>query len=111
MRNLKSSVDKISEDTSLSSDSFIEMTPDKASNSDYRSESQGACSSADDIGEDSTDDELNMGMPGEKYTAADIRLLAKYIASVEDWKDKDDSTRFAKFHRRVGYHPSDTMRL
>lgn len=68
----------------------------------YQPES-GTCGMTGDLDEDSADDELNMGMPGEKYTKADGRLLAKYIATVEDWKNKDDSERFENFHRRVSF--------
>lgn len=52
--------------------------------------------------EDSADDEKNMGLKGT-YTAADRRLLAKYIASVEDWKNQDDPERFVKFYERVRF--------
>jgi hypothetical protein len=51
--------------------------------------------------EDSADDDINMGLPGKNYTAADRRLLAKYIAGVDDWDYLEDSDRFATFHQRV----------
>jgi hypothetical protein len=51
--------------------------------------------------ENSADDSINMGLPGKNYTAADRRLLAKYIATVDDWNYQDDSVRFVKFHERV----------
>ena len=51
--------------------------------------------------EDSADDDVNMGLPGKNYTAADRRLLAKYIASVDDWDYLEDSIRFATFHQCV----------
>lgn len=99
MRNLNLlSVNKVVED--ISSSDSPETKLDRSLDMDYQSESD-ACSTTDDPDENSTDDELNMGMPGEKYTTADRRLLAKYITTVEDWKNKDNSERFAKFHQRV----------
>ena len=72
-------------------------------------ESDVGCQSGSDSGaiaaefdEDSGDDEINMGIPGKSYTAADRRLLAKYIATVDDWDYQEDSVRFAMFHQRVG---------
>src|ERR1700683_2683038 len=46
---------------------------------------------AAEFGEDSDDDEINMGIPGKSYTAADRRLLAKYIATMDDWDYQEDS--------------------
>ena len=82
------------------SSSSVGMQSDRQSVRDYQSE-PGTSGTIDDLDEDSTDDGLNMGMPGEKYTTADRRLLAKYIATVEDWENKNDSERFENFHQRV----------
>lgn len=49
--------------------------------------------------EDSAEDEHNMGSQ-RVYTAADRRLLAKYIASVENWEGKNDVERFTAFYER-----------
>lgn len=52
--------------------------------------------------EDSAEDEQNMGS-ARVYTIADRRLLAKYIASVENWERKNDLQRFTAFYERVSY--------
>lgn len=59
--------------------------------------------------EDSADDEMNMGLPGTFYTAADKRLLAKYIATINDWHSLEHPVRFAEFHTRVCFFFSEAL--
>lgn len=56
----------------------------------------------DEESEDSAEDEKNMGSD-RIYTSADRRLLAKYIASVKNWDEKNDVQRFTPFFERVSF--------
>ncbi|KIM85135.1 hypothetical protein PILCRDRAFT_5501 [Piloderma croceum F 1598] len=83
-------------------DDFSEIESSTKSEFDAAWQQLGSGSGAGvgEFDENSADDDMNMGLPGKNYTAADRRLLAKYIATVDDWNYQDDSVRFAKFHER-----------
>lgn len=53
------------------------------------------------VDEDSADDEANMGIAGKSYTAADKRLVAKYISTMNDWDLLQHPARFMTFYTRV----------
>ncbi|KZT06005.1 uncharacterized protein LAESUDRAFT_726581 [Laetiporus sulphureus 93-53] len=57
-----------------------ESAQDNASESDESSELD-----TDESEPDTDDDEQNMGLLGERYTKADIRLAAKYIVATPGW--------------------------
>jgi len=104
MRSVEATIDKIiaaacgdEESDSSEDEAPVEIKVESGSHSGH-----GAGTVAVEFDEDSADDEINMGMPGKYYTAADRRLVAKYIATVGDWDSLADSpARFTKFHSRV----------
>jgi hypothetical protein len=92
------------EDDSSSSSDEIESSTKVESDVGWQSGSDSGAILAE-FEEDSADDDINMGLPGKNYTAADRRLLAKYIATVDDWNRQEDSVRFAEFHERASVFP------
>jgi hypothetical protein len=92
------------DDGSSSQDDDTQSSTNVESDIGWQSESDSGAIAAE-FDEDSANDDINMGLPGKSYTAADRRLLAKYIATVDDWDHQDDSLRFADFHQRVRYFP------
>ena len=88
------------EEASSSSESSQSSEYEQASGETQMSDNAVADDSEAQDSEDSAEDEQNMG-PIRVYTTADRRLLAKYIASVEDWELKNDLERFTPFYERV----------
>ncbi|KAF7985330.1 hypothetical protein HWV62_6527 [Athelia sp. TMB] len=107
MRSSENIIDRImdtayeDEEASSSSGSHQSSEYELVSGETQKSENAAADDSEAQDSEDSAEDEQNMG-PIRVYTAADRRLLAKYIATVEDWELKNDLERFTPFYERMG---------
>jgi hypothetical protein len=48
-----------------------------------------------------SEDEGNMGETGGPYSIADLRVVGKFIASVEDWQTVQQSSKWVKFAEKV----------
>lgn len=58
----------------------------------------------DILGETTSGDEEAMGRSaGDPYTAADDRVIAKYIANFDEWDNLTTKQKWASFCERVNY--------
>lgn len=60
----------------------------------------------EDLREEPGGDENAMGkLSGDPYTAADDRLMAKYITTFDNWNSLTGKERWTEFTKRVGSFP------